>query len=140
MDPFTGTAPTHDYLIGLANSVNTINGISLWDLTFPFKYVIAYCMCVSHNEQFVMRFLYHRICIKKISNILQQHYKRDTNIEIEVGMYVGGKLLTEPVKTSVATLKEEITWNETLTFDFQIHAIPKVITICIITYCTLIMF
>ena len=56
-----------------------------------------------------------------------QHYKRDTNVEIEVGMYIAGKLLTESVKTSVATLKEETIWNETLTFDFHMHAIPKVI-------------
>ena len=125
MDPFTGTAPTHDYLIGLANSENTTNGISLWDLTFPFKYVMA---CVYLTMKYLlMSFLYYRICIKKISNVPQQHYKRDTNVEIEVGMYIGGRLLTEPVKTSVATLKEETTWNETLTFDFHIHAIPKVI-------------
>lgn len=55
-------------------------------------------------------------------------------------MYIGGRLLTEAVKTSVATLKEETTWNETLTFDFNIHAIPKVIFIVcmtIIKYCTM---
>ena len=57
----------------------------------------------------------------------QQHYKKDTSVELEVGMYVGGRLLTEAVKTSTTLLKEETTWNEILTFDFHIHAIPKVI-------------
>ena len=41
VDPFTSTVPTHDYLIGLASSVEMTNSISLWDLTFPFKYVLA---------------------------------------------------------------------------------------------------
>ena len=122
MDPFTGTAPTHDYLIGLADSANAINAISLWDLTFPFKCVNCHAF---QSRQNVIKFC--RICIKKISNIPSHHYKKDTNVEIEVGMYIGGKLITEPVKTSTAALKEETTWNETLTFDFRIDAIPKVI-------------
>jgi len=76
---------------------------------------------------------YGRVCVKKISNVPHQHYKKEISVEIEIGMYVGGKLLTEAVKTSVATLKEETTWNETVTFDFQIHAIPKVICIHVAT-------
>lgn len=52
-------------------------------------------------------------------------------------MYVGGKLLTEPVRTSVTTLKEETTWNETVTFDFDIHAIPKVIFNHLYCYCVI---
>lgn len=52
------------------------------------------------------------------------------NVEIEIGMYAGGRLLTKAVKTSVTALKEETTWNEILTFDFQIHAIPKVFNCC----------
>lgn len=50
-------------------------------------------------------------------------------------MYVGGNMLTEPVKTSVATLNEETTWNETLTFNFHIHTIPKVINhLCVVIH------
>ena len=68
-----------------------------------------------------------RICVKKISNVpISQRHKKEANVEVEIALYAGGKLLTEPVKTSVTTLKEETTWNETLTCYLNIHTIPKV--------------
>ena len=60
----------------------------------------------------------------------QQHYRKDIKVEIEIGMYDGGRLLTQTVKTSRTLLKEETTWNELLTFDFHLHAVPKVIPLC----------
>ena len=60
----------------------------------------------------------------------QQHYRKDTKVEIEIRMYDGGRLLTEAVKTSRTLLKDETTWNELLTFDFHLHAVPMVIPLC----------
>lgn len=67
-----------------------------------------------------------RICIKKISNIPQQLYKRDIGVEVEVGMYNSGKLLRAKKKTQATTLKETTVWNENITFEFDMHNIPKV--------------
>lgn len=68
-----------------------------------------------------------RICIKKISNVPQQLYRRDIGIEVEVGLYISGKLLKGIKKTQSAALKETTVLNETIMLEFDVHNIPKVV-------------
>jgi len=67
------------------------------------------------------------MCIKKLSKVPQQFYKRDYSVEIEIGMYISGKLLMkDKKKTTSRLLKEETVWDESVQFDFDMHNIPKV--------------
>ena len=56
----------------------------------------------------------------------QQQYKRDIGVEVEVGLYISGKLLKGVRKTQSTALKETTIWNESIIFEFDMHNIPKV--------------
>ena len=68
-----------------------------------------------------------RICIKKLSNVPQQLYRRDISVEVEIGLFISGKLLKAQKKTQSTALKETTVWNENVMFEFDMHNIPKVI-------------
>ncbi|XP_065917806.1 phosphatidylinositol 4,5-bisphosphate 3-kinase catalytic subunit gamma isoform-like isoform X3 [Dysidea avara] len=104
VDPLTGTAPTHDHLL------DCINGISLWNLMSPLK-----------------------VCIKMISNIPYQIYRKNScNIELEIGMYVGGKLLREAEKISATVSHKKIVLDQAITFDINKSNIPKATRLMIV--------
>ena len=65
--------------------------------------------------------------VKKLSMVPQHLYRKDYSVEIEIGMYISGKLLMkDKKKTTSKSLKEETIWNENIQFDFDMHNIPKV--------------
>ena len=66
----------------------------------------------------------YRVCINKISNIPYQFYRKD--IEIEIGMYVGGKLIRGAEKISATISRKEIDLDQTIEFDINKSNIPKV--------------
>ena len=63
------------------------------------------------------------VSIEKILNIPLA--EKDTVVEIQVGLYNGGKKLSE-MTTAPISLKQGITWKEKLIFDLSIQRIPKV--------------
>jgi len=65
-----------------------------------------------------------RVYIKKISNIPYQFCRKD--IEIEIGMYVGGKLMRGTEKISATVSHKEIVLDQAITFDIKKCNIPKV--------------
>jgi len=70
---------------------------------------------------------YCRVCINKISNIPYQLYRRDVcNVEIEIGIHVGGELLRETEKVSATISSKEIVLDQTITFNINKSIIPKV--------------
>ena len=64
------------------------------------------------------------VSIEKILNIPLA--EKDTVVEIQVGLYNGGKKLSE-MTTAPISLKQGITWKEKLIFDLSIQRIPKVL-------------
>ena len=67
--------------------------------------------------------LFFSVCIEKISNVPLA--EKDTLVEIQVGLYNGGKKLKE-MTTAAVSLKQGNAWNEKLIFDLSIQKIPKV--------------
>ena len=63
------------------------------------------------------------VSIEKILNIPLA--EKDLVVEIQVGLYNGGKKLSE-MTTAPISLKQGITWKEKLIFDLSIQRIPKV--------------
>ena len=74
--------------------------------------------------QFMLsRLFVFSVSIEKILNIPLA--EKDTVVEIQVGLYNGGKKLSE-MTTAPISLKQGITWKEKLIFDLSIQRIPKV--------------
>ena len=69
-------------------------------------------------------FIVISVSIEKISNIPLA--EKDTVVEIQVGIYNGGKKLSG-MTTAPISLKQGIIWREKLIFDLSIQRIPKVI-------------
>lgn len=114
VDPFTGTAPSHNFLTSLGHP--TVNALSLWDMTIPLRYII------NHLTMYYELLLFS-VCIGKISNIPLA--EKDTIVEIQVGLYNGGKKL-KGMTTAAISLKQGNAWNEKLIFDLTIQKVPKV--------------
>ena len=58
----------------------------------------------------------------------QQQYKRDIGVEVEVGLFISGKLLKGRKRTQFTALKETTVWDESIIFEFDMHNIPKVVS------------
>ena len=122
VDPFTGKAPSHQRL---CSDSTAINPLSLWDLTFPFRYI------VNINTIILSGHCINSFTIKKVSNVPHQLIEKDLNVSIQAGLSVGGKMITNMETTSVVNLKYETIWNHKLLFkDTNIQSIPKVL-LCI---------
>lgn len=47
-------------------------------------------------------------------------------MEVEVGLFISGKLLKGKKKTKSTVLKETTVWDENVTLDLDMHSVPKV--------------
>jgi len=57
----------------------------------------------------------------------QQLYRRDIDVEVEIGLYISGKLMKAKKKTQSTPLKETTVWDENIILEFDMHNIPKVV-------------